>query len=255
MRGTLVCDLDGVLYLDGQEIAGAGGALSALDRAGLAIVFCTNNSSKTRAVCAQRISRVTGYPASESQVVTSAAAAASLLATRGKMEGALVVGGEGVVEAMADAGIEVVSDPDHASVVVVGLDVGLTYDKLVAATHAVRRGADLVATNLDATFPAPDGLRPGAGAIVAAIETASGVTAEPAGKPFAPMRRLLRSMTGDGPVWMVGDRADTDLAMAHVEGWTSVLVMTGVTTDASTVDPPPHLVLDSIAQLPAALLG
>jgi HAD superfamily hydrolase (TIGR01450 family) len=251
VTATIVCDLDGVVYLGDQEVPGAGTALRSLHEAGFRLLFATNNSSRTRADGAAKITRLTGYETDRSQVVSSATAAGAMLA--GTSAPALVVGGPGVIEALTDAGIIITDDPYLAGVVVVGLDVDLTYEKLARATRAVRNGARLVATNLDATYPTPIGLLPGAGSIVAALERATGVTAEAAGKPFPPMRSILAAMADSGPVWMVGDRADTDLAMADLEGWTSVLVLTGVAEGPEGIDPAPHVVLDSLADLPAHL--
>ncbi|MGF1666923.1 MAG: HAD-IIA family hydrolase [Acidimicrobiia bacterium] len=251
MTGTIVCDLDGVVYLGDQEVPGAGVALHRLHAAGFRLLFATNNSSRTRAEGAAKIARVTGYHTDRDQFVSSATAAGAMLA--GTSVPALVVGGAGVIEALTDAGITITEDPLEAGVVVVGLDMALTYEKLAHATMAVRNGARLVATNLDATYPTPTGLLPGAGSIVAALETSTGVRAESAGKPFPPMRAILNAMANSGPVWMVGDRADTDLAMADLEGWTSVLVLTGVAEGPEGIDPAPHVVLHSLADLPAHL--
>ena len=116
-------------------------------------------------------------------------------------------------------------------------------------------GARFVATNDDATYPTPEGLHPGGGSIVAALERASGRRAEVAGKPHTPMRDLVRELVGEGPVWMVGDKPETDLALGKGEGWTTVLVLSGVTGNDADVpdDLRPDAVLDSIADLPDLL--
>lgn len=251
MNGTIICDLDGVVYLADDEVPGAGDALGRLEDGGYRLLFATNNSSRTRAEGAAKITRVTGYRCEPDQFVSSATAAGATLSPDDGP--AFVVGGPGVREALAEAGVAITDDPLAARIVLVGLDMDLTYGKLAAATRAVRNGARLLATNHDATYPTPDGLLPGAGSLAAALQTATDVTPDVAGKPFAPMRRILGAMAGDGPVWMVGDRADTDLAMATHEGWTSVLVLTGVVTDPASVDPHPDVVLASIADLPGHL--
>jgi 4-nitrophenyl phosphatase len=174
---------------------------------------------------AAKIERVAGYHAEPSQVFSSAMAAGHLV--RGA-ETAFVVGGPGVHQALTGVGVEVVSAGEPCDVVVVGLDVELSYQKLVDATLAVRRGARLVATNHDPTFPTPEGLYPGGGAIVAFLETATDTVAEVAGKPHAAMRETIAGAIGDGEVWMVGDRPDTDMAMATAAGWHGVLVRTGI---------------------------
>lgn len=249
MTDLIVCDLDGVIYLGDSAVPGAGEALSELTGDGYDVVFCTNNSWRTPEQVAAKIERLTGFPASVHQILTSAMAAARMV----EKTPVLVCGGEGIGHALLGRGLVITEDPREAKSVVVGLDTSFDYDRLVAASAAIRGGADFIATNLDATYPTDAGLLPGAGSIVAALETATGRKAIPAGKPFPPMRRLLSEMAGGRRVWVVGDRIDTDLAMAYLEGWKSVLVLTGVTEDGDGPERHPDLVLESIADLPKAL--
>ena len=251
--GNVVCDLDGVVYLQGTPVPGAGQALVELAEIGFSVLFVTNNSTRSPEAIAARIADLTGYPAQDHQVIGSAEAAVTLLGTeRGP---AFVVGGDGIRRAMTVAGVPETDDPKAAAAVIVGLDTGITYERLRDAAVAVRSGARFIATNTDATYPTPDGLWPGAGAMVAAITVASGVEAEVAGKPNPAIRRLIRERLKPGPVWVVGDRPETDLAMAQVEGWTSVLVLTGVIRDADELadEHRPDLTLRSLADLPEAL--
>lgn len=251
MSGTVVCDLDGVVYLSSQAVEGGSEALGALRDAGFRILFCTNNSRRTPIEVSRRIHEVSGFRAEPDQVVSSAMAAAHLVA--GECSHALVVGDKGIDHALREVGITVTEEWSEADLVVVGLDRDFSYERLANATRAVLGGARLVATNDDATFPTPDGQLPGAGAMVAALEKASGVKAEVAGKPFAPMRRLLRERIGEGQVWIVGDRPETDLAMGHAEGWTTVLVLSGVTTNTEGIEPAPDHIIASLAGLPDLL--
>ncbi len=242
MTSNLIFDLDGVVYLGNEAVPGAGDTLERLDRAGHNILFCTNNSSRTRSQSAEKIHRVTGYPAQPDQIASSAMAAGRLVEPSSHV---LRVGGDGVAEAIRLAGaVEVFGI--EADMVVVGIDFSFDYDLMDRAAAAVRNGARFVATNRDVTYPSPTGLKPGAGSIVAAVEAASGVVPVNAGKPEPTMRRLLNEMLVDGPVVMIGDRPDTDLAMADIEGWTSVLVDTGVTPAAVAVHPPPTHRIPSI---------
>ena len=254
MSGNVVCDLDGVVYRGMEEVPGSGFALAALEAAGWRIIFSTNNSARTPEDVAGRIGSITGYMARPEQVVTSAAAAADLLSE--SKPPTFVVGGTGVTVALERAGISVTAHGPEAGAVVVGLATSLTYDLLREASSAVRRGARLVATNDDPTYPVEDGFWPGAGSILAAIEVASGATAEVAGKPFAPMRDLIRKQLGPGPVWVVGDRAETDLALVWAEpGWQAALVLTGVATEDQVIDPVPNLVARDLAEFARTLLG
>ncbi len=253
MSGNLICDLDGVVYRGMDPVPGSATALAALEAAGWRIIFCTNNSARTPEEVAERIRSISGYEGRTEQVITSAAAAAGLLAE--SRPPTFVLGGVGVRAALQKEEIPITEIGSEARAVVVGLATGLTYDWLREASSAVMDGARLIATNDDPTFPAEDGLWPGAGAIVAAVERATGVTAEVAGKPFPPMRRLIHKNLGPGPVWVVGDRPETDLALASAEpGWRSALVLTGVSVGQS-LDVAPDLVANDLAGVARILLG
>ena len=248
----IVCDLDGVLYLHDEPVPGARAALEAFAGAGARVVFATNNSTRTPAAVARVITERVGHPVRADDVVTAAVATARHL--EGGPSRAMVVGMEGLVSALAEVGVAVESE--NPEVVVVGLDRELTYRKLAAATLELARGVRFVATGLDATFPTPRGPLPGTGAIVAALAAATGRTPEVCGKPHPPMRRLVRERLGAvEEVWVVGDRPETDLAMARAEGWRAALVLTGVTRDPAAVPDEwrPDLVVASIAELPERL--
>lgn len=249
VSGTVICDLDGVVYLGESPIPGAGEALARMAEGGHDIVFCTNNSSSRRAEIAARIHGMSGFPAAADSIVTSSEAAVGLLDPAREV---LVVGGEGIREALAGAGIGTTERWEEAGSVVVGLDRHLTYDRIADAASAVRGGARLVATNNDATYPTPGRLLPGAGAVLAAIEAASGRPAEVAGKPYSPMREVLRKRLRPGPVWVVGDRIETDVAMARAEGWTAFLVLTGVTGGRQATGSE-AIVVPSLADVPPLL--
>lgn len=237
MTSTLICDLDGVVYLGGEEIPGSGEALARFASCGWKIIFCTNNATRTPGESADKIHRVTSFPATAESVVTSAQAVAMLVDPGSSV---FVLGGRGLEEAVLERGSRVSGRWQDVDTVVVGLDPGLTYERLSGAVLAVGNGARFLASNHDATYPTPEGLRPGAGAIVAAVSHATGVQPVFAGKPHAPMRKLLVSRT-EGEVWIVGDRDDTDLAMGRAEGWFTAHVATGVSpapTDPMTVSVP-----------------
>lgn len=224
---NVLCDLDGVIYRGRQVLPGVPEALHRLRSESIGVVYITNNSTRSPRGGAEKISSLTGVPVTEDQVLTSARAAAAML--RPGDAPVLLVGEEGVREAVEYAGLEAGTDPKRAGSVVVGLTRELDYRLIHDAMTAVRRGARFVATNVDATFPTENGLAPGSGAIVAAIAAASGRQPEVAGKPHPPMVRLIESRV-TGPVWVIGDRVDTDIALATGRpGWGSILVLTGVT--------------------------
>lgn len=230
----VVCDLDGVLYRGNTEIPGSGRALARFLEAGGEITFVTNNSTKTPEATAEKIRAITGVAVTADQVATSSQAAASVLDSDD--DPVMVFGEEGVRAAVTARGLSTTDDPNEARSLVVGMYWGVTYDDLARAAEAARGGARFVATNNDPTYPVEEGLLPGAGALVAAIATASGRNPEIAGKPHRPLRDLLRSR-GIAEAWVVGDRMDTDIALAGAEpGWQSILVRTGVTDAALAGD-------------------
>lgn len=251
---NLVFDLDGVVYVGNQAIPGARQVLEWATGAGHRVLFVTNNSVRTPQQVIDKIRQVVGFEPDLDQVITSAMAAAALVSDRSSRR-CFVVGEAGITEALTERGIGVTTEPSEADHAVVGLTRSLTYDLLAGATTAVRGGATLVATNLDPTFPTPAGLRPGAGSIVAAVETSTGVVAIPAGKPFLPMLRLVEARAEPGPVMVIGDRPDTDLALGKARGWATALCLTGVTDQAEDVpdELAPDVVIDSVADLPAVV--
>jgi HAD superfamily hydrolase (TIGR01450 family) len=220
-------DLDGVLYRWPEPIPDAAEAVAALRSSGKRIAFVTNNSSRTPEQVAEALASV-GVDARTEEVVTSALATAAILVERG-IGSAFVIGEDGLIGALTDAGIRVVdSSADEVDAVVVGFDRGADYGKLKDASVLVQRGVALVASNADASFPAPGGESwPGAGALLAAIETTTGTRGEVFGKPEPPLFERALASAGGGRPLVVGDRLDTDIAGASRLGWDSALVLTG----------------------------
>ncbi len=220
-------DLDGVLYRDSEPVPFAAEAVARLRVMTKRVAFVTNNSGRTPEAVAARLVSV-GIPAEVREIETSALSTAELLAARGVVE-AFVVGEEGILHALRAKGIAIVdSQAKKVEVVVVGWDRNADYAKLRTASLLVERGAALVATNADASFPAPDGNWPGAGALLAAIETTTGVRAEVVGKPNAPVLQAALARAEGGRPLVIGDRLDTDIAGAQGLGWDSLLVLTGI---------------------------
>ena len=250
----LVCDLDGVIYRGADPVAGAVEAVGRLKDRGIKVVFCTNNS---RSTTEQYLTKLTGMgvEVSENEILTSATVTAEVLKERGfSGKTAIVVGGDGVREALANVCISVKDDPavSVSDLVVVGFDPTFTYDAMRRAAVAVMRGATLIATNDDASFPAEEELWPGAGAILASIETAAGRRAEVMGKPHPPMMEAAaKRLGGCRQIVVVGDRPDTDLAGGRSKGWTTILVLSGVTTsrEAARLEDEPDFIIGSIAEL------
>jgi len=252
---AVLFDLDGVLYRGERPIAGAADVVAAVRRAGKAVAFVTNNSARTRADVVAHLASV-GIEVSEGEVVTSGLVTAATLRARGTST-AFVIGEGGLRAAIEAEAIVVLDDAAGgggrvADAVVVGWDRRATYDSLRRASAHVQRGAALVATNADATFPAADGtLWPGAGALLAAIVTTTGAEPLVIGKPHAPLLEAALAAAGGGRPLVVGDRMDTDIAGARGLRWDSMLVLTGVSTrdDLRTAGFAPTYLSDDVGLL------
>ena len=217
-----------------QPIPGSVDAISRLREAGHRVLFVTNNSHSSANEQAAVLESI-GVPA-VGDVVTASQSAGALLHVG---ERVLTCGGPGVMQAITDAGAIVVGrsdDPDlpkdlAVDVVVVAFHRTFDFAGLTRLSATIRQGARFIATNDDATYPTPDGVIPGGGAIVAAVATASGVQPIIAGKPYAPMANLVRSVLGVVDLsssWMVGDRVSTDGAFARELGCHFAHVRSGV---------------------------
>jgi glycerol-1-phosphatase len=246
-----VLDLDGVIWLAGTAIPGAPEAVRRLHAARETVAFVTNNSGPTLSQYTAMLHGA-GIEVDEGELVTSAQAAASLLAPGSR---AAVVGGAGLTEALEARGVAVVPAHDHPAAVIVGRSLELDFGALAAAAGAIREGARFLATNTDATFPTGHGLEPGAGALVAYLEVGSGQKAEVAGKPHQAAAALLRQRFGPAGL-VVGDRPDTDGRFARLIGAPFALVLSGVTGAGDLpVSPAPAMVEPDLAAVVAAQLG
>lgn len=216
---TLLLDLDGVVYLGSHAVPGAPAALEEAQRRGVRLAYVTNNASRTPAAIATHL-RELGAPASADDVVTSAQAAARLVAERVPPgSNVLVVGGSGLRLAVRDRGLRPVSTAAESPVAVVqGIAPGLSYGLLSEGALAVRQGALFVASNGDTTMPTGRGELPGNGAMVRVIAAATGVEPVYAGKPDPPLHRESMIRTGARRPLVVGDRLDTDIEGASNAG-------------------------------------
>ena len=249
---ALICDLDGVIWLADQAIAGAAEAIGALRRSGSTVLFVSNNSFAPVADVEGKLARF-GIPA-RGDVLTSAHAAAQLVEPG---ERVFLCAGPGAAEALMARGAVLVGSAP-ADAVVVGFHRSFDYEELRRTAAVVRAGARLIGTNDDATYPTPDGPIPGGGAILAAVAVGSGATPAVAGKPYAPMAALVRARLGatTSHAVMVGDRPDTDGLFAVELGCRFGLVLSGVTRRGDLpVDPTPALLAEDLADLAAQLMA
>jgi glycerol 3-phosphatase-2 len=266
---TWVLDCDGVVWLADRPIAGGAEAVARLRAAGQRVVFITNNSWPRRAEHLEKLRRM-GMPTDDQDLISSPMAAASLLEAG---ERALVLGGPGILEALSERGVESVEPAAGGTVaadesgapaggvrgkfgaVVVGFDAKFDFDRLAAATTALRGGARLIGTNDDATFPTGHGLLPGAGSFLAAVTKAGGVAPVIAGKPFKAVADLVRDRVGAVDV-VAGDRPSTDGRFARLVGARFGLVLTGVTPAGhGPLDPEPDFEAKDLLELVEAELS
>ena len=234
----VVMDMDGVIWRGDEVLPGAHALFNRLRERGLPFVAATNNSSKSPADYTRKLSRIGIEGVSEDSILTSGKAAVNYLQQHYPAGTAVhVVGGDGLKGMVARAGYELA---DVADVVVVGIDFHLTYGKIKRAAYLIRAGAEFIGTNSDRTFPMPDGLAPGAGSLLAALQTATDRDPIIMGKPNRPMFEAALRVLGTTPAatLMIGDRLDTDILGAQAAGLKTALVLTGVTTRAELAASP-----------------
>jgi HAD superfamily hydrolase (TIGR01450 family) len=229
-------DLDGVVYIGGTPIPGAPQALQEAKKHGMRLAYVTNNASRTPAAIAALLTDM-DVPADPADVVTSAQAAARLLADKlPPSSPVLVVGGTALRLAVRERGLRPVSTAaEHPQAVVQGYAPGIGYQNLAEGGLAVRAGALFVGTNADSTLPGPRGIQPGNGSLLQVIAHATGTEPVIAGKPEPPLHRESVIRTGAKNPLVVGDRLDTDIEAAHRAGVHSLLVLTGVSRPADVL--------------------
>jgi HAD superfamily hydrolase (TIGR01450 family) len=249
-------DLDGVVYVGPEAVPGVPDALASARTAGMRLGFVTNNAARPPEEVAEHLAEL-GVPAEPGDVITSAQAAATVVAERwGAGARVLPVGGPGVTAALRAAGLTVVERAEDAPAAVVqgyGREVGWTL--LAEAVVAVRTGARHVATNTDSTVPSPRGPLPGNGALVGVVRDVTGQDPLVTGKPDPAMHAECVRRTGARRPLVVGDRLDTDIEGARRAGAASLLVFTGVTDPAALLAAGPEHRPDLIAADCAGLLA
>ncbi len=230
---AVISDMDGVLWRGSQALPGLHALFEALFARDIDFALATNNSRNTPADYVHKLAGMGVTGVQPHHILTSGAATArTLQAQYPAGTGLFVVGGDGLKQMLVQAGFELT---EQAQVVVCGIDFDLTYSKLRTATLLIRGGADFIGTNPDSSFPAPEGLVPGAGSILALLETAAGQAPTIIGKPERGMFEAALAQLGSRPeeTLMIGDRIGTDIAGAQALGIKTALVLTGVETETS----------------------
>ncbi len=254
---AFILDLDGVVYRGQSGIPGAAEFIEYLRERDFPFTLVTNNATRSPDDHMHRLAKM-GVSVSTDQILTSATGTARYLSQRYPSGARLyVIGESGLRTALEEAGFELAQA--NVEAVVVGMDLDLTYDKLRTATLLIRGGAGFVGTNPDPTFPSEEGLVPGAGAILAAIEAATGVAPIVIGKPEPLLfqQALDRMGVENGQVAAVGDRIETDVLAGRAAGLTTILVLTGATRpeDLAGAEVKPDYVLESLTELHQILSG
>ena len=249
-RFGFLIDMDGVLYRGTDLIPGADRFVRELRDRDIPFRFLTNNSQRTRRDVVARLVRM-GLEVEEEHVFTSAMATGRYLAQQKPGGTAYVIGEGGLLTALHQHGYAIVDhEPDY---VVVGEGRTFNLEMVEAAVRMIFGGAKLIATNMDPNCPTQNGIRPGCGAMVAMLETATGVKAFSVGKPSPVMMRAARKELGlaTDETTMIGDTMETDILGAVQLGFHSVLVLSGGTKleDLPRYAYRPEVVVDSLAEL------
>jgi HAD superfamily hydrolase (TIGR01450 family) len=263
--GFLV-DLDGVVWLGREPIPGSSQALATLLEQGKEVAFVTNNPSRPPERYAERLGAM-GVEIGPERIVTAGMVAARLAGEAADGGGAFVIGASALKEMVVAAGPTLLEGEAgrEAGVVVVSGHRGFDYEELLTAKLALDGGAALVATSHDPTMPMPGGDWPGTGAVLAAVETASGRQAEIGGKPERHLFEMALEAISrgsfptagvgkeprDSRVAMIGDRIASDIEGGRAAGLATVLVLTGASTraEAEAAEPPPTHVIENLAGL------
>jgi HAD superfamily hydrolase (TIGR01450 family) len=251
----LIVDLDGTLYHGRRPLPNAAETMRRVRRT-CAVLFLSNNCNQSANNLAVRLCNL-GFEAHPHEVVSSVTLMVQAVNELGSTLRVLTLGSGDLDGALEEAGHWIVT-ANHADVVVAGVDLGLSYERLSRALQALLSGAILIGANSDATYPTEAGPRPAAGAFVGAL---SGMGFEPSrmcGKPdpWAMKKAFeLRGFEADGECLLVGDRLDSDILGAQALGIDSALVLTGISTRSDVVESayrPTH-VLRGFAELPQLL--
>ena len=232
MLGFLI-DLDGTMYHGGVAIPKAKEFIEYLRKMNFPFLFVTNNSSRTPEKVAKHLTQM-GIPANEDEIYTSAQGAAQYMLDQQIGKNVYMIGEEGLAVALAEAGF-IQSEAQHVDAVVQGIDREFTYQKMTKAVQYIHQGAKLINTNPDHLLPSDERLIPGAGSILASIQTATKTEAVIIGKPssiimnYAIERLFQKSPTlKREKIWVVGDNLNTDIKAGVLANLPTAMVLTGI---------------------------
>jgi len=258
----IILDMDGVLWKEDQPLGDLPAAFGMIEKEGWQVMGMTNNSTRTPDQYLQRL-RKFGVELRPGQVINSSEATAHYLHDRFPEGGPVfMVGEEGLLTALEQRGFKPFQTKRSNTkpvAVVAGMDRALTYLKIETAARYIRDGSPFIGTNPDKTYPTPEGLSPGAGVVLAAVEAASGQVPMIMGKPHRRMYQTALERMGCAAeqVLVVGDRLETDILGAQEMGCKSALVLSGISSrdDIQEWSPPPDAVAENVNQLFVELLN
>jgi 4-nitrophenyl phosphatase len=254
---ALILDMDGVIWKADAPIGDLSAIFKRIRERGLKFVFATNNGTKTPEDYQKKL-RELGVEVDAAQVVTSALGIAFLMAQKHPRGTKIfMIGEDGIRTALEGQGFEIVSveNAPEAEAVVMGIDRGVNFQKMMEATLLVRAGRPFYTTNTDRTFPTPRGEIPGSGAWLSVVTTATGIQPIVAGKPFPYLMELSLERLGTSreETLVVGDRLETDIAAGQAVGCPTAMVLSGVSSKAEADEwkPSPTLIANDLAALVA----
>ena len=230
-----IFDMDGTIYLGGRPFDFAKRFIKNLRASGRRVLFFTNNASHTSPFYLQKLERL-GFEPGENEIMTSGDVTLEFLKRHRAGKSVYLVGTDELVEEYAAKGIKLVNgeaDPREADIVITSFDTSLTYEKLNIACRLIRGGAEYLSTHPDFNCPTEDGFIPDSGAIAALVTASTGKTPTYFGKPYKETVEMIGEATGfeRDEMCIFGDRLYTDIALGKSFGVTSVLVLSGETTE------------------------
>jgi 4-nitrophenyl phosphatase len=248
---ALIIDMDGVLWRDSKPLLDLPAVFSDISQRGFKVVLATNNATRSIPGYLDKLCDF-GIVLKAEQVINSAVATTLYLQEKHPNGGRVyVIGENGFLETLQSYGFY--SADDDVIAVLVSMDRGLTFEKLRKATLLIRAGVPFIGTNPDRSFPTPEGLVPGTGAILAALKAATDTEPVIIGKPKPEMYRIALDRLESSPqeTLVIGDRLETDIAGAQALGCHTALVLTGVSSkeEAQAWTPPPDFVSKDLATL------
>jgi 4-nitrophenyl phosphatase len=251
---SLLLDMDGVLWRGTQAIGDLGNLFTRINELGLRFILVTNNSTLTPEQYQQKLHGF-GVNITRDHILTSSQVASHYLANQYPAGGPVyIIGENGLVEALREKGF--FHSSQGALSVIVGMDRNINYDKLARACLLIRAGVQFLGTNADRSFPTPEGLVPGAGSILAALEAATDVKPVVLGKPSPAIFQAALKRLGADPseTLAVGDRLETDILGAQNVGCQTACVLSGVTgiEQAMNWKPSPNMIAKDLEEVIAS---